>query len=330
MKKNYALIDIFKFIFAIVVIFIHTCSGRYHNELIMILIDMAVPFFFVASGFFLNKKLKKIESKKRTVTNYLMKIFKMYVIISGVMLLMELPEIIYSENVFLEIFKKIRVFLLIGDSHLWYLLFTIYAVIILYCANKAKISNRVMFVISLIMYIMGYWILNYEHNFKILEMLKNIYSLILGKKNALPTALLFISMGINIEEYNIIQKKTLSMIIKVAIILILTIISNNLPYEILKKILLIYLVSNVFILLLKINIKSNLIFVKMRQYSTTMYLIHMPVILILCKIMETEISNDNNIVYFIFVTVISLLISMVIDYINLKHNKYKKGVMNEK
>lgn len=330
MNKNYALIDIFKFIFAIVVIFIHTCSGRYHNELITILIDMAVPFFFVASGFFLNKKLKKTESKRKTVANYLMKILKMYVIISGVMLLIELPEIIYSENVFLEILKKIRVFLLIGDSHLWYLLFTIYAVIILYCANKAKISNRVMLLISLVIYFIGYWVLNYEHNFKILEILKNIYSLILGKKNALPTALLFISIGINIEEYNITQKKTLTMLIKVAIILTLTVISDNLPYEILRKILLIYLVSIVFILLLKINIKSNLIFVKMRQYSTTMYLTHMPIILILCRIRKMEISNDNNIVYFIFVTVISLLISMVIDYIDLKHNKYKKGVMNEK
>ena len=58
MKKNYALIDIFKFTFAIVVVFIHTCSERYQNGLTTILTSMAVPYFFVASGFFLNKKFK--------------------------------------------------------------------------------------------------------------------------------------------------------------------------------------------------------------------------------------------------------------------------------
>ena len=130
MKKDYALIDIFKFIFAIVVVFIHTCSERYQNGLITILISMAVPYFFVASGFFLNKKLRKMENKKEIIISYMVKIFKMYLFFSIVMCLIELPKMIDSDNILITVLKRIRIFLFIGDYHLWYLLFTLYAVII--------------------------------------------------------------------------------------------------------------------------------------------------------------------------------------------------------
>ncbi len=329
MKKNYALIDIFKFTFAIVVVFIHTCSERYQNGLTTILTSMAVPYFFVASGFFLNKKLRKTENKKEIIISYMVKIFKMYLFFSIVMWLIELPEMMVSDNILITVLKRIRIFLFIGDYHLWYLLFTIYAVIILYCANKVKINNKVMLIISFILYFIGYWILNYEGTSKILEILKNIHFVILGERNGLTTALLFMYLGVWIEEYDIGKKRSFVFFIKVMITSILLLLVNRLDYRILSIMLVIYLISNIFVLFLKINVKSRNIYTKLRQYSTMIYLVHIPVALLLCKIVRIQYSNDKNILFFIIVTVISLIISIGINFFEIKR-KEKKYDTNHK
>lgn len=54
-------IDLFKFLMAVVVVAFHTnpfdkCTSVFVNETMIIVADMAVPFFFLASGYFIADK----------------------------------------------------------------------------------------------------------------------------------------------------------------------------------------------------------------------------------------------------------------------------------
>lgn len=77
---KYESIDFMKFICSIMVIAIHTSPlENISNDLNYILINsicrIAVPFFFIASGYFLWNKLSIIDKKirKREVNNYIKK-----------------------------------------------------------------------------------------------------------------------------------------------------------------------------------------------------------------------------------------------------------------
>lgn len=63
-NDSYGVVDIFKFIFSIIVIPIHTkalsnVNNRTIESIYGLLCDMAVPFFFLSSGFFIGKKIEK-------------------------------------------------------------------------------------------------------------------------------------------------------------------------------------------------------------------------------------------------------------------------------
>ena len=87
-KKINATIDIFKFIAAICVVAIHTNAFKDVNECIYNFLShcvftFAVPFFFISSGFFLGKKVRKTssESDYRTVLKtYFLRLFYPYII----------------------------------------------------------------------------------------------------------------------------------------------------------------------------------------------------------------------------------------------------------
>lgn len=84
-KEKYNAIDITKFIMAIIVIFIHTWSRfggiLMQTKLIPIVTNIAVPFFFITSGFLLKNKIKKQkESKEKVVKKYILNALRIYII----------------------------------------------------------------------------------------------------------------------------------------------------------------------------------------------------------------------------------------------------------
>lgn len=80
--KKFNCIDLFKFLMAIVVIAIHTdplidSKNQILKNIVDIIYVSAVPFFFLASGFFLGNKIKKqdnIEYKTTIIKQYLKKL----------------------------------------------------------------------------------------------------------------------------------------------------------------------------------------------------------------------------------------------------------------
>ena len=150
-QAGYNTIDFVKFIMALVVVAIHTEPFHESSENIQAIFDtfsgLAVPFFFISSGFLLGKRVQD-NSDLLPIKKQLVKILKMYIKWS----MIYLPLAIYdywSQNV--TPLKAIALYLrnlLLGGMHynswqLWYLLSTVYGLIFLFFLLNAIKSKRI-------------------------------------------------------------------------------------------------------------------------------------------------------------------------------------------
>lgn len=151
---QYAAIDLVKFIMSICVVAIHTgpltnCENRVITQLYNSFVIYAVPFFFIASGFFLGRKLAKTSSgddyQIKPIMAYLQKILLMYVTWTVLYLpLTVIGFVKWNDSVISSVAKFIRNVIFVGENYnswsLWYLLSTIYALIFVIILRKMKAS----------------------------------------------------------------------------------------------------------------------------------------------------------------------------------------------
>lgn len=148
--ENFNSIDVMKFIMAIVVVAIHTepFHSSQHNVQIAFnaLSGLAVPFFFISSGFLLGRRMQD-DSDVFPAKRQLIKIIKLYVKWSVIYL----PFAIYDYwhtgiSPLKAAILYIRNFILGGMHYnswqLWYLLSTIYGLIFIIRMLKYGMSNR--------------------------------------------------------------------------------------------------------------------------------------------------------------------------------------------
>lgn len=180
MEKNetYSGIDLFRLIAAMLIVAIHTSPLENLGDmpdfvLTNIVARVAVPFFFMTSGFFLISKYSKNTEK-------LWKFVKKTGILYGVMILICLPLNIYNgylkkEYLLPSILKDI-----IFDGtlyHLWYLPASITGAIIAYYLLR-KYSYRKTFVITLLLYAIGLFGDSYYGISKEIAFLDSFYNLL--------------------------------------------------------------------------------------------------------------------------------------------------------
>lgn len=159
LQKEYIFLDIFRFVCALMVISLHIRPFTDFGFILTfwteeVVSRIAVPFFFVTSGFFL---ADKIRDKKR-VKSYFMKVLRLYLVYTAVYI----PQIIYS-------FKKIgkgpadfirtflHDFLLSGPyTHLWYFQALLVVVLLMYLLkNKTSLSDKRILFGAFILYVIG-------------------------------------------------------------------------------------------------------------------------------------------------------------------------------
>ena len=155
LKKKYGAIDITKLIMAILVVSAHTqplhnVENKYVVDLYYCFAYLTVPFFFIASGYFLSKKLVFPFSDKQNMqvlkTN-LIRFVKLYVLWSVVYMPL---DIIYSVKNGVDGLQWVKSYLqylfFIGEHYnswmLWYLLAPIYAILFLMILCKINASKK--------------------------------------------------------------------------------------------------------------------------------------------------------------------------------------------
>ena len=165
LPENHNSIDLFKFLFSFVVVAIHThpLPDQLYNTILGkiydVVLQMAVPFFFIASGFFLGKKLTVQKSAvdvahdrlalKKNLSNTI-KLYLIWMAIYTPLAIIHYIEI--DSSLLRSLFLYLRGVFLVGEQHnnwiLWYLLSTIYAVLTMLALTKIKWDRKALILLS--------------------------------------------------------------------------------------------------------------------------------------------------------------------------------------
>lgn len=204
------LIDITKFLAAILVVMLHTGllsdSTRFVWQFDVIL-RLAVPFFIICSGYYLGRQGEIIN--RRIVSNvhnqkmffFMKKIGRVYIVWSVVYLIFAIPKWIetgwFSVAAFID--WALSFFIRGSYYHLWYLLFLVYAAFILQIIGN-RISCKSFLFLSIVLYLIE--VIQYGYRTFLPESLQNI--LIIFDKfpciSAITRVLPFLVMGIYISS----------------------------------------------------------------------------------------------------------------------------------
>lgn len=163
-KKQYAVIDIAKYVSALLVVCVHTFPFLEMNEtfnlyFIQIVCRLAVPFFFVVSAFFFFRKWSDDSQQNRAyLTKYLKRLLKLYLIWTVIYLpytIWDYGQVGFS---FSNIFGYIRDLFLNGSYyHLWFLPALMLATVLV-CWMYSKKGLSFLLKTSLALYFIGYLI----------------------------------------------------------------------------------------------------------------------------------------------------------------------------
>ncbi len=184
-KRNYGIIDIAKFISALFVIAIH-CAPFYEiNETgnfiyVQIFARLAVPFFFMASGWLFFQKINlkngiRDETNLQMLKHYWMRILKLYLVWSALYLPLLIGSWIKGSFDVSTCLRLLRDFLFNGTYyHLWFLPALLLGIVIVYLlAMKLKKQHALW--VCILLYVIG--------------MLSNVYGSVLGNVAGIQSVL---------------------------------------------------------------------------------------------------------------------------------------------
>ncbi len=289
-KDNNNGIDVGKFIASILVLCIHVCP--FSNEKLAfftqnILARVAVPFFFISAGYFLFKKVDiyDIENNTNVIFKYIKRIFIMYVFWS----ICYMPLVIFN---YLKTDKSLKAFfntfikapILIGTvAPLWYLNSLMVAILIIFLLLKYKVKLKNILKISCILYFLGVLGQVYYGLIESIPIINKIYEcyfkIFLTTRNGVFFGLFYIIIGILFSKNKIhltIKKSIIGVIISFILMNIEIIITNKLGIATSYDMSLAMAPTTILIfnILLNIKLKDSPIYIKLREFSTLIYLSH--------------------------------------------------------
>lgn len=212
-STNYNAIDLAKFICAILVIIIHVPPFGYDSRMEVVLnfglrnyiARIAVPFFFITSGYFLYQKTDFNNFSTLPAKKYIIKILRLYILWSIIYFPLCINSIVNNTHGLLYgVLLYIQNFIFEGGYiHLWYLSATILGVFIITVLLSRHFSIKFILTSATILYCFG---LLAQSWFGIIlplkiyapqlwSLLKFIQSIIHTTRNGLFEGFLFISIG---------------------------------------------------------------------------------------------------------------------------------------
>lgn len=270
-KKNYNGIDFIKFLCAILVFIIHIPPfqgevsefAKYVNfGLQHFACRVAVPFFFVSSGFFLFKKMPLYELDKDIIKVYCYKILRLL----GVW----------------------HVLLFVGGTgHLWYLGATVIAIILLSLCFHFRVKLGYIYVIACVLYLIGlfgdsyYGIIAPLQNIAIFNLLFKGYKLAFSTtRNGVFMGFIFVLMGATFSNRKIILRTRTALIGFVASMLCLfaevfLLKYNDIPIEYNMYVFLLPATFFLFSFAISIELKDRPIYKHLRNIGMIVYFSHL-------------------------------------------------------
>ena len=209
-----------KFIAAILVVMIHTSpltsiSSALNFGLENGIARIAVPFFFVASGYFFYIKIgyNSNENNKRAdryLIKYLKRITAMYLIWSSLYVVVDLhASYLAHPSIVLCVVYYLRDLIFLGGHyHLWYFPALLFATGILYLASR-KLSLKVILMMAVGLYVIGLLGDSYYGLIKQNEFLSGLwqpyFNLFITTRNGLFFGFIYVTIGAFLSERGLLR-----------------------------------------------------------------------------------------------------------------------------
>ncbi|GAA4142019.1 hypothetical protein GCM10022216_22550 [Sphingobacterium kyonggiense] len=309
---NFNGLDLFKFVMAFLVVAIHVIptidTTSLFNSLFQTILNTAVPFFFITTGYLLEMKIERRgNTSKKIYYGFLKSSLKLYLIWSLIYFPLSLYGLwINNELNTRGIGQIIKNILIKGDNYfswpLWYLLTLVYFGLLLLIKERLKWALLVIFVLISIITIFSSLLSTYSSIFFIEKVNEILYSHFGGLR--IVFGFLYLLLGMLIME----KKIYIPLAISVSLIL------SSLVFEIVINDLFFLPISGliaffVFQVALKVKLGNMIFSNNLRKSSSVIFLTHMLFYFIILNISSTYIIS-NPVIY---ILVISLtLISSVI------------------
>ena len=320
MKRQYASIDIARYVSALLVVCIHTfpfleISETFNTYFIHTVCRLAVPFFFTTSGFFFfrnydseNEDLNETRLKKA-----LIRLFRIYLIWTIIYLPYTIFDYTHTGFHIKYLFTYVRDFFLNGSYyHLWFLPALMLADVIVYCLYKKKGLNFTL-LITFILYFVGYLINVYT---PIWESIPGISFFFGFFTKTLSTARNGIFFGPMFIAIGLLLSRTRRLIgFLISIVLFFAEVSLYRHFGILRDLTSMYicLVPAIYFLvnyLLKVNIPYRKMFTILRHDSLMIYTSH----ILFAKIFLALMPHAHLVVYFLTLACAQCLAGFVTRY----------------
>ncbi|WP_455537614.1 acyltransferase family protein [Terrisporobacter sp.] len=317
-------IDYMKLLCAFLVVAIHTHPFKDITNIIYyyfseVLVRIAVPFFFVSSGYFY---IKSLIIERNVFKKYIIRLLKIYISWSLIYLVLQLFITINLKKSILNMMRNFIIEFLIYGSyyHLWYIIALIISIIIttiFYQLNKMKL----LYVISVFLYAIGVIGGTYNKLSSQIPILSNLYqiSLYTQLRRYILMGLPFFVLGYLIFKMKYIPKNLNIHTIIIAFLFVLEIIIVN-KFRLQKDIVITFflypLVLHIFIICLKYPMKNLSNKIDIGKLSSFIYFVHPLIIFVLDKFVLGE-----TLIYFM-TCIVSILLALV--FVKVDNNKINK------
>ena len=318
-NRNHNSIDLFKIIMAFLVVAAHThpiegCTNRTVMAIYGQVTQMTVLFFFLSSGYLLSEKLalaSDVALKISITTKYLCKILKMYVVWSLIYLPLAIFAYWKDNTPFLHsVADYIRGFVLIGEHYnswqLWYLLSTIYALILVIILLRLQWNVQRWPLIIGAVCLLSIFMTEVAESQEVLpvplHIIRSFVSITTVSGRILHGSI-FIPVGILMFRQNLSTKTWL---ILFSVSFLADVFIENTAVS---KVLLFLSAIALFGVIIHIDLKNHYIYKVFRNLSTDIYLIHMYIFSFYCSLIHKEVHFGWD--SFLVTAILSLAVGLL-------------------
>lgn len=335
--RTYCGIDLFKFIAAILVVFIHANAAKLEiipNIVLNCFSGMAVPFFFIVSGFFFQKGLSKAANKKSFLFNYEKKLLLLYLFWQVI----NLPSNIFmyigkypDASTFRYILYLFRSIFLCGNGVVWYILAMAEAAFVIYLLHKFSVQRCLyVFIFVGLLLMIGYDSFSGILSDTIYSYVNKVFYIVFSwSNNFIMKAVPFMGIGYLISANN----RQISFKISSSIFILLSFFSLFVYLFNINSIvnfnvnIILNIPLSIFFFLMSVSIKLNLkenVSVTLRELSSSIYFLHTYFIY---YFMDVVFGVNFSSMIKVFVALIgSIIVYIIVEFINIKIFKFALNI----
>lgn len=326
-RQQYGVLDLTKFIAAILIIVLHTNPFSSYSNILNfglrnIVTIVAVPFFFITSGFLFCTKLNSLNEEKSVYfKNYIKRLGIMYLFWSGVYFVFVVIDWINNGVTTIDVLQYVKRFFFEGSySTIWFLPALITAVTIVYLLRK-KLSYEQIFLLAVPFYVIAcfgssYYGLSVKIPF-VSDFYNAYFSFFDTIKNGVLFGWIYVALG-GVFSERAVNPKPCKYLFLTGVFFILmageTVVQTYLKWAtngVDTKFMLLPLSVFLFCFVMSLNIKTNPVLVWMRKLSLLMFLSQRIFLTLFNWFLTDTVFVQNSMVYFISILGFTIVFSAI-------------------